>query len=252
MKRYLSILIGLCLLGDVSAQQRLFKAYSYQNRQLYGIQITQPDDFKVFDFMDSSVDLYIGSVLWLYAIGLESEDGECLMYYPAFNYYGEHTASRQMFYDLKASLGKNPLDPTVKIDTARYARIIAQDDMSDYCNADTVYIYRMEKPDGFRQDLPQPYQNRYTTCIGVNLSKEGHPCGIMKLLLSDKAAPRAEEYLQAFLGSVRYADQKPELSREKVERVRRHLKRRFGFGMKKKLNVVTELGYPFEFKKKPY
>lgn len=76
--------------------------------------------------------------------------------------------------------------------------VIAQKDMSQYCNADTALIYQMK--------LPEKFLDKYTTCIGIYLIKYAHPDLFMKVMLTDNGLPNAEKYLHTLLNCVYYGN----------------------------------------------
>lgn len=80
-------------------------------------------------------------------------------------------------------------------------RVIAEENMENYFNADTVYVY----------DVPllKPYKGIYKECIGINMVKEGHPFGMIKVLLADGCDAK-DKYMKQLFKSIRYSDSIPD------------------------------------------
>ena len=120
------------------------------------------------------------------ALNLAPEENECM---------------RMNLVNGKFTLGKSKVPDrskeTVQFDTARYMRVIAEENMENYCNADTVYVYEVP--------LLKPYKGVYTKCIGINMVKEGHPYGMAKILLMEGDNAK-DKYMKQFLESIRYSD----------------------------------------------
>lgn len=114
-----------------------------------------------------------------YSLLLESRDKDCLMLYPLFIESQSHGIAKNMTYgEVKAVLNLAPEEnecmrmnlvngkfmlgkskvpdrskETIQFDTARYIRVIAEENMENYCNADTVYVYEVP--------LLKPYKGVY-------------------------------------------------------------------------------------------
>ncbi|RGS49852.1 hypothetical protein DWX88_21280 [Bacteroides xylanisolvens] len=162
-----------------------------------------------------------------YRVALESENKDCLILYPFFienrprgiaknMAYGEVMAALNLAPEEDDEMGPNLVNgkfvlsrrkktsrnkETVKLDTAHYMRVIAEEDMENYFNADTVYVY----------DVPllKPYKGIYKECIGINMVKEGHPFGMIKVLLVEGCDAK-DKYMKQLFKSIRYSDSIPD------------------------------------------
>ncbi len=117
----------------------------------------------------------------------------------ALNLDSDHGMRMNLVNDkfmIQGTLNSNPDSPKVELDTAKYVEIIAKDNMEDYFNADTVYIFKVQ--------LPQPYQGFYKECIGINAIKKGYPSAMMKILLTEEGKKKEEEYTQLLFKNIRY------------------------------------------------
>ena len=103
--------------------------------------------------------------------------------------------------ELKACAGNE------NINTKKQIIIVAQKDMSKYCNADTAYIYRMK--------LPNPYLGKYTNCIGICLRKYAHPAMLMKVMLTGEGLLSEDVYLNTLLSSIEYGNEPTETCKRK-------------------------------------
>ncbi len=208
---------------DISAQRKLFKEYRSECARRFDIEIIEPKGFKTIGKMVPFRVNEGRSIGSFYRVALESENKDCLILYPFFIKNSPHGIAKNMAYgEVMAALnlaseeddemgpnlvnGKFVLSrrkktscnkETVQFDTARYMRVIAEENMENYCNADTVYVYEVP--------LLKPYKGVYKKCIGINMVKEGHPCGIAKILLTEGDDAK-DKYMKQFFESIRYSD----------------------------------------------
>lgn len=225
--KVLILLFGI-LLGsfqDTVAQNRLFKAYRSHCSKAFGMELNKLKNFKVIDGVTPfrvNEKLEIGS---FYQMVLESKAKDCLILYPIFGTssndklaakhmaYGETAAALNLYHNpirrARIADGKFMLPGIVtsdfdegmaKLDSTKYVSVIAQDDMTDYFNADTVIIFKVS--------LPKPYRGVYSECIGINTIKEGYPSAMMKILLREEGKKKEEEYMQLLFKNIRYPDDK--------------------------------------------
>lgn len=167
------------------------------------IEFSVPKKFNAFESDDAVLyvnrdttdyDLYHAG--WLYPVMAESETKDCLLLYPGSGYdMGGPNLKKYAENELKAVYGDKNLD------TSGIIKVIAMDDMSEYCNADTAYIYEF--------DFVKPYKDKYTHCVGVCLRKYAHPGLMMKIALTDDGLAKKDEYLQTLLTAARYGDKIP-------------------------------------------
>lgn len=201
----------------------LFSEYQVECERDFHIKLSMPAGFETIDKMVSFRVNEGRNIGVFYSLLLESRDKDCLMLYPLFIENQSHGIAKNMTYgEVKAALnlaaeenecmrmnlvngkftlGKSKVPDrskeTVQFDTARYMRVIAEENMENYCNADTVYVYEVP--------LLKPYKGVYTKCIGINMVKEGHPYGMAKILLMEGDNAK-DKYMKQFFESIRYSD----------------------------------------------
>ena len=201
----------------------LFSEYQVECERDFHIKLSMPAGFETIDKMVSFRVNEGRNIGVFYSLLLESRDKDCLMLYPLFIENQSHGIAKNMTYgEVKAALNLAPEEnecmrmnlvngkftlgkskvpdrskETVQFDTARYMRVIAEENMENYCNADTVYVYEVP--------LLKPYKGVYTKCIGINMVKEGHPYGMAKILLMEGDNAK-DKYMKQFFESIRYSD----------------------------------------------
>ncbi|MCM1504590.1 MAG: hypothetical protein NC127_05290 [Muribaculum sp.] len=160
-----------------------------------GFKVFEPEDAVLYINRDTTdYDLYYAG--WIYPVMAESESGDCLILYPGSGFdMGGPNLKKYVENELKAVVVNKDLD------TSTLIKVIAMDDMSEYANADTAYVYEF--------DFVKPYMDKYTRCIGVCLRKYAHPGLMMKLALTDEGLAQKDEYLRMMLNSVRYGNKTP-------------------------------------------
>lgn len=201
----------------------LFSEYQVECERDFHIKLSMPAGFETIDKMVSFRVNEGRNIGVFYSLLLESRDKDCLMLYPLFIENQSHGIAKNMTYgEVKAALnlaaeenecmrmnlvngkftlGKSKVPDrskeTVQFDTARYMRVIAEENMENYCNADTVYVYEVP--------LLKPYKGVYKKCIGINMVKKGHPYGMAKILLMEGDNAK-DKYMKQFFESIRYSD----------------------------------------------
>lgn len=224
------VMFCIILLGTFSytfAQKKLFKEYRSECARLFDIEIIKPKGFKTIGKMVPFRVNEGRSIGSFYRVALESGNKDCLILYPFFIKNRPHGIAKNMAYgEVMAALNLAPEEDdemgpnlvngkfvlsrrkktsrnkeTVKLDTAHYMRVIAEEDMENYFNADTVYVY----------DVPllKPYKGIYKECIGINMVKEGHPFGMIKVLLVEGCDAK-DKYMKQLFKSIRYSDSIPD------------------------------------------
>lgn len=201
----------------------LFSEYQVECERDFHIKLSMPAGFETIDKMVSFRVNEGRNIGVFYSLLLESRDKDCLMLYPLFIENQSHGIAKNMTYgEVKAALNLAPEEnecmrmnlvngkftlgkskvpdrskETVQFDTARYMRVIAEENMENYCNADTVYVYEVP--------LLKPYKGVYKKCIGINMVKKGHPYGMAKILLMEGDNAK-DKYMKQFFESIRYSD----------------------------------------------
>ena len=218
------ILLGMS--SDVFAQRKFFKEYRSECARRFDIEIIKPKGFKTIDKMIPFKVNEGRSIGSFYRVALESKDKDCLILYPFFIENRPRDIAKNMAYgEVMAALNLAPeeddeMEPNLvngkfvlsrrktsrnkemaKLDTARYIRVISEEDMGNYFNADTVYVY----------DIPllKPYKGIYKECIGINMVKEGHPFGMIKVLLAEGCDAK-DKYMKQLFKSIRYSGSIPD------------------------------------------
>ncbi len=223
----LSIIILLVASANAFAQKSIFKMYRFESSELFDINLTKPKGFKVIDGKRTFAVNEKMNIGTLYQVTLESKAKDCLILYPWFMIFKHHEmGARNMVYgEVEAALNIPPDNKTIKLDTAKYVKIIAKNDMKSYFNADTVFIYKIK--------LPKPYKEVYSECIGINTIKNGHPSAMIKILLTEEGIKKEDEYMQTVFKSMQYPDTAPTYNKEKFAEVRKKMERRFFYGKNK-------------------
>lgn len=85
------------------------------------------------------------------------------------------------------------------MDVRPYLTVIAQDDMSQYANADTVVIYEMD-------NIRAPYMDIYPCAVGIYLRKKAHPSLLIRVALNLNSFKDKDRYIRQVLDNVRYGD----------------------------------------------
>lgn len=227
----LSAVILLLILTDTFAQNSVFRKYRSECMQSFGIELKKPKGFKVINemtFLQVSDKNGIGAA---YSMALESKAKDCLILYPYFT-IGMDLSTKNMAYgEVESALGftekklrsrskivdgkilfmiqgtadSNCDKEQVKLDSAKYVKMITGNDMEEFFYADTVYIYKIPLPENYRLvDLPNTHKANYNRCIGINVIKTGRPSAIMKILLTEQGKQKEDEYLQLLLRSICY------------------------------------------------
>ena len=216
----------ILLLASVTAQAQtsVFKMYRFECSKYYNIKLVKPKGFKVIGKTFFFVVNKKTNEGLPYRMALESKDKDCLILFP--NFWGNtadftFSIKRLCYREVEATLNLNPETRATKINPTKYIEIISKDDMKDYCNADTVWMYKAP--------LPEPYKGIYTHCIGVSLFKMGHPSAVMKILLTEAGQKKAEEYLRILFKCIHYSnsDSAPTINQETRDKVRKQMKLKF-------------------------
>lgn len=180
-----------------------------------------------------------------YRMALESKNKDCLILYPYFEVIKKmhHVSMGSMTYgEVEAALGfpdinkrkldivngrimmqgtveSNRANKIMKLDSTKYVKMITGNDMKEYFNADTVYIYKVSLPEDytFLNTLSKCHKVKYNRCIGINVTKTGRSSAMMKILFTEEGEQKEDEYIQLLLKSVRYSDVAPECNEVKTE-----------------------------------
>ena len=220
---FASFILVFASLASFAQTQHLFDAYRSYGK-LYGIKVEEPEGFKAIDYFALfrfNNDYRVGMG---YEVVFQSEDKDCLFLFPMYETLG--TSERNTLY---ASMAYGEVEAALQIDseeevldTARYVKVVAEADMSRYFNADTVIFYKVPMDSAsFHEPFPLSLSEirMYTTCIGMNMRKEGFPVMMAKILLTEEGLKKEKEYVEAFLSCIRYGDEPKKYSKRKERRV---------------------------------
>lgn len=129
---------------------------------------------------------------WIYSAIFESENNDALLLYPGlFKYLAplDHLIEQE----IQASKSNHGLD------VRPYLTVIAENDMTQYANADTVIVYEFEI-------LGKPVLDKYTHGIGIYTRKYAHPSLGLKIVTDSKGLANKNKYIKTLLESVRYGN----------------------------------------------
>ena len=222
------ILTAACLTSSAQSE-KLFNAYRSYG-ELYGIDVKKPEGFHIIDYfalikLNKNYDIGMG-----YEVIFQSECKDCLFLFPMYDTLkGRNLYANMTYGEVEAALRIDPKKETM--DTARYVKIVAETNMSDCFNADTVSFYKVPL-DSIYVFEPFPLSpselRAYTTCIGINMRKSGFPSMLAKILLTEEGKKKEKEYVETFLSCIRYGDKPKKYSRRKERRVINRYYRKLG------------------------
>lgn len=196
--------------GDFSKYKEFLKSTD--------VEICQPTDFKQIESINSDLarlDINPGfkvpeygvrepSIGFVYSEIFESDDKDAAILFPSFFGY---VAKFDGIVEREIMAYHNDHH----LDVRPYLTVVAQDDMSEYSNADTLLIYEFDI-------LGKPYMGKYTHVVGLYFRKYAHPSLAPKIILSDNGLNKKDEYIRILLESIRYGD---EVAEEGVESEKR-------------------------------
>ncbi len=85
------------------------------------------------------------------------------------------------------------------LDVRPMVNIIAEEDMSEYANADTVAIYEFDM-------LDHLFMDNYTHAVGIYLRKKDHPSLLVRLMLRYHTVKDKDKYIRLVLDNIRFGD----------------------------------------------
>ncbi len=85
------------------------------------------------------------------------------------------------------------------LDIRPLIRIISDEDMSGYADADTVVIYDFNM-------FSHPFMETYTHGTGIYLRKKDHPSMLLRLMFNFQSVKDKEKYIRDILGNIRFGD----------------------------------------------
>ncbi|MDE6631709.1 MAG: energy transducer TonB [Muribaculaceae bacterium] len=84
------------------------------------------------------------------------------------------------------------------LDVRPFIKIIVEEDMSQYSNADTVAIYEFP--------LPRHFMDIYTQGIGIYLRKKNHPAILLRVMYNPAYEQDKDKLIRAALDNIRFGD----------------------------------------------
>lgn len=237
--------------------------YRLECLELFGIDLTRPRGFKVINgvtIFRVNEKINTGTI---YRMTLESRDKDCLILFPIFDITMLHNIKTQnmVYAELKAALdldsstdmglkminekfmiqrtlNSNPENVTIEFDSVKYVKMITKDNMGNYFNADSVFIWKVPiLQNWYSANLPKYYKEKYNECIGVNVIKKGHPSAMIKILLTEEGKKKEKEYMKVLFKSIHYSDTVLDYKKNKREAYKK-LKFRSIFHRKKYDTII--------------
>lgn len=184
-----------------------FEQYVSLLKDNYDVSITKPESFSVIDLRGRDdigknninsnwhgVGHDMRHIIARTAIEADNEDAAFI--YPRHSYFKAMLPPLRAAKDFEFEL-RNSRD-NMEFDVTPLLTIIAEDDMSQYANADTAVIYEF--------DFQNKFLGRYQHCIGIYLQKAAHPALLLKIALNDKGYEKKDDYIRLMLDNIRYGD----------------------------------------------
>ncbi len=208
MFKFIHCALFLLITGSVFANENNFQEYQETFKSM-DVAITAPEgNFHFVDIasksktaqLDVNPDLRIPgcghkypNIGWIYDVAFISENENAVMLFPTVMGY---MAKLDGIVELEIQASHND----TSLDVRKYLTVIADEDMSQYADADTAIVYQYAL-------LGTPYMDRYTHVIGVYLRKYGHPSMMLKIVTNDEGLAQKDEYVKRILGCVKYGNE---------------------------------------------
>lgn len=110
------------------------------------------------------------------------------------------------------------------LDVRPFVKIIAEEDMSQYANADTVAIYKFP--------LPRHFMDIYTQGIGIYLRKKNHPAILLRVMYNPAYEQDTDKLIRTALDNIRFGNN-PSDTFVELE--------------KKEMGFIREFNFPSEY-----
>ncbi|MCM1504877.1 MAG: hypothetical protein NC127_06755 [Muribaculum sp.] len=182
------------------------------------IQLNFPENFHLLDIPnDSSVELEINpeyvpkyaypgrNIGWAYPVGVESDNNDAVFLYPIV-FPNIIKMGHLVEDELQAYYSDSDLD------ISNLVKTIPGGELSQYTNADTIYVYEL--------DLKIPFRDKYVHAVGVCLRKINHGSLMLKMILTDKGIENKETYFKTLLKSLSYGDNPSEAGIEEEQNIK--------------------------------
>ncbi|MCM1504585.1 MAG: hypothetical protein NC127_05265 [Muribaculum sp.] len=130
---------------------------------------------------------------WIYDAAFVSDDDNAVLLFPTVMGY---MAQLDRVLELEIQASHNDTN----LDVRKYLTVIADKDMSQYANADTVIVYQYDI-------LGMPYMDKYKHVIGVYLRKYAHPSLMLKIVTNGEGLAKKDEYVKQLVKCVKYGNE---------------------------------------------
>ncbi len=90
------------------------------------------------------------------------------------------------------------INEDMHLDVRPMINIIAEEDMSQYANADTVAIYNFA--------TRNPFMDNYNVGVGIYLRKKNHPAILLRVMYNRKNDKDKEKFIREALDNIRFGD----------------------------------------------
>lgn len=109
-------------------------------------------------------------------------------------------------YSISSVLGGKGIEADLRmahddmhLDIRPLIRIISEEDMSGYANADTVVMYDFDM-------FSHPFMEAYTHGTGIYLRKKDHPSILLRLMFTSQSVKEKDRYIRDALDNIRFGD----------------------------------------------
>lgn len=136
-------------------------------------------------------------------VGLESDNNDAVFCFP-YIMYGDSAGVIRKAKEIAMELRQyfNHEDSSTfanrSMDIKPFVRVIADEDMSKYANADTAMVYDIK--------LKNAFLDQYPYMVGVYLRKKSYPALTMKVALTEDSYKDKDKYVQLLLDNIKYGN----------------------------------------------
>lgn len=169
--------------------------------------ITTPDNYTPLDTRGNhdvvtsiGYGTAIGSVDWRYAIMnigaiLEDDSSRVAICFPTLPQNNNSAILGAKAIEADLRMANNDM----YLDVRPLIKIVAQDDMSQYANADTAVIYEFEM-------FNRPFLESYPLGVGIYLKKKAHPSVLLRLMFDLYSINDKDKYIRTALDNIHFGD----------------------------------------------
>ncbi|MDE6715645.1 MAG: hypothetical protein K2J74_04090, partial [Muribaculaceae bacterium] len=191
-----SFLATILCFTFANAQDYNFVEIVSENTKAQDLSIAVPESFTQIE-VPSSIRL----PMWMRGAGpvfinqgnaYISDDSNCIMLYSGIGSFPGLGIEQSVVDELRAFAGDLKKDVTGKYQEIRLR------DMSNYSNADAVFIANSYQP--------KPFIAGYNNCIIIAMEKYAHPTVKAWILLNEEGAKDKDKYIRMFLDNITFGD----------------------------------------------